>query len=281
MFRLCNIRKAFVAVLVFVVASLQIASTARAQTNAGIHRIDPLRARALLGMDIEDNDGRQMGKLRDLAFNARDGKVLYAIVASGGLLGVRTKLRAIPPGVLSAATAKRNTLAFHATTERWQEAPTFKASDIASLARPERVREIYRHFGKRPPDMKGHALTPTGDTGKAPVASKSIELILASDIVGTSVFDLDHIKVGTVLDLLVSFDEKHSAFVIFSAGELFKDQGHHFAVPLQAMIRTSDENVNLPVTRTIMERAQSFSKVSWEQTGSDEAPIVFRFPVED
>jgi hypothetical protein len=106
-------------------------------------------------------------------------------------------------------------------------------------------------------------------------------MILLSDIVGAGVVDLDRVKVGTVVDVLISFDEKHSAFVIFPAGKPLKARGHHCAVRLQAVTRTSDEELCLPVTHAAMEQAEDFSKVSWEQTGGDEASVVFRYSLPD
>src|SRR5438132_1626221 len=75
-----------------------------AQTNPAVIEIKPIKASRLIGLKVENRDGEEIGKLRDFALDMRTGRIKYAIVASGGFLGVQAKLRAVPPHLLSAAT---------------------------------------------------------------------------------------------------------------------------------------------------------------------------------
>src|SRR5262245_56188796 len=109
-----------------------------AQTNRGDKSIKPLKASKLIGMKVENRDGVEFGKLRDLALDPRTGRIRYAIISSGGFLGVRQKLHAVPPNLLSAATAKRDTLALQLAIDDWKRAPTFRLSELPALTRPER-----------------------------------------------------------------------------------------------------------------------------------------------
>ncbi len=284
MFRRRSIRNTLGAALAFALTCHL--TPARSQTNAPAHQTQPLRARGLIGMDVEDTDGHPLGKLRNLAFNVRDGRMLYAIVGSGGFLGIRSKLRAVPPDVLTAATAKRNTLALHSTAERWVNSPTFKGSQAASLGDPDRMRQIYLYYGKRPPSMAASgtgqsrasrrgALAPTGnDRGQG--AGRQ-DLKFASDIIDATVLDRDQTKVGSVLDLLVAFDEKHPAYVIYSADKLFRTHDNYYAIALENVRVTSEGKLSIPANRAAMEHAPDFSKAVWDEAPTNGTPAVLRY----
>src|ERR1043165_641061 len=90
------------------------------------------RVSQLIGMTVEDRGGWKLGKLWDLAADPRTGRLPYAIVASGGFLGVGRKLRPVPARFVSAATAKRDTLELTFSKEYWENAPQIRRADIAS-----------------------------------------------------------------------------------------------------------------------------------------------------
>src|SRR4051794_21043904 len=93
----------FIALLAGIVVST---SAAEVQTN--VISI-PLRARQLIGMKVEDSDGQKAGTIHNLVLDLNNGKVCYAVIGSGGYLGLRATLRLAPVQVVSAATAKRET----------------------------------------------------------------------------------------------------------------------------------------------------------------------------
>jgi sporulation protein YlmC with PRC-barrel domain len=55
-----------------------------------------LTATSIIGDSVENPKGENMGKIDNLMINLRTGKVEYAVIESGGLLGVGKKLFAIP-----------------------------------------------------------------------------------------------------------------------------------------------------------------------------------------
>ncbi|SMP59242.1 Sporulation protein YlmC, PRC-barrel domain family [Neorhodopirellula lusitana] len=55
-----------------------------------------IRVSQLIGMDIQNPQGEGVGEINDIVLDTRTGKVRYAAVTYGGLLGVGDKLFAVP-----------------------------------------------------------------------------------------------------------------------------------------------------------------------------------------
>src|ERR1051325_11114537 len=87
----------------------------------------------LIGMTVEDRAGEKVGKLHDLAFDPSSSRSHYAIIASGGILSVGRTLRAVPVSLVSAATAKRDTIAIRCLKQQLQNAPVIRSSELLSL----------------------------------------------------------------------------------------------------------------------------------------------------
>jgi uncharacterized protein YrrD len=238
-----------------------------AQTNP----FTPLRVGQLTGMKVEDGDGQKVGTIRNLILDTRSGELKYVVIGSGGVLGVHATLKLAPAQSMSAATAKRDTLAVMVTHAHWNRAPVFKTSSIDSLAEPDRAREISSFFElsvTHASDTNQHALATTGtNTGRQ--ANAPEELKFANELIGARVVNEKLEKIGEVRDLLVSFHRPQMAFVILSNGRLFH-HGHQYAVPLSALTR-SDENGKwmLNVEVAALEQAVPFSTETWQDAKSN------------
>src|SRR5690606_29217536 len=51
---------------------------------------------ALIGRDVFDRNGKKLGAIGDLVVERSSGRISYALVSSGGVLGVGSTLRAVP-----------------------------------------------------------------------------------------------------------------------------------------------------------------------------------------
>jgi sporulation protein YlmC with PRC-barrel domain len=60
------------------------------------------QASKLIGADAEDNQGKDVGEIHDVAIDLQDGRAPFAVVAYGGILGMGTKQTAIPTPSLKA-----------------------------------------------------------------------------------------------------------------------------------------------------------------------------------
>jgi sporulation protein YlmC with PRC-barrel domain len=258
--------------LVLGVLSVPLAATA--QTN---HMPGPLRARQLIGMKVEDSDGQNAGTIRNLVLNMNTGNLRYAVIGTGGFFGVDATLKLAPATALSAATTKRQTLALHATTTQWRNAPAFESSELAEIGKPGRASEISHYFQVSATRASGRTMPSLSKTGREGTPDKqSGELKFTSDLIGKKVVNTKQEKIGDIADLLVSFNEPHTAFVILSGGRLFHRE-YQYAIPLTA-INHSDNKFVLDVDATTMKQAPPFDQAAWEAQGTNTTHSIYRYP---
>ncbi len=232
-------------------------------------------------MKMENQDGNKIGTLNNLILDTRTGKVKYAVISSGGFMGVRSTLKLAPTQIISTGTILRDTLAVNTTTPRWNLAPVFKASQIEMLANPARELEISNYF-KQPEtrivDSQTRPLPATGAIAGSKTAAQRETLKLASDLIGLRVVNLKQEKVGDVVDLLVCFSQSRPTFAVISSGR-FARQKHRFAVPLTALIATDSKNtVVVNADSETLEQAPLFTLKVWESQGAKASGRFYNYP---
>jgi len=255
----------------FFAAVLILTLAAAAQTN---NVSPPLRARQLNGMKVEDSDGHKAGTVRNLVLNLNTGNLRYVVIGSGGYLGVRATSKLAPVEVMSAATAKSETLAINATTPQWRQAPAFKYSNLAAMANRERASEIARYFQISKTNNTGkETAVSLSKTGRDPAPEPRLEF--ASDVIGMRVVNQKREKMGEVVDLLVSFGEPRPAFVIISSGRLFHHD-HQYAVPLNTLT-LSDNKLLWNVDAAALPNAPEYDLGAWNSRGENSSHPVYRY----
>lgn len=251
--------------IMLIVSTMVGAPHVRAQTD---HSPPAVRAAQLMGLKVEDTDGQRIGSIRNLILDARTGELKYAVIASGGFLGVRSTLRLAPTQIMSAATTKRQTLAINSTMNEWLDAPVFKPSELASFAEPHRTREIANSFAA------SRSLSRTG-AGKQ-TNTQPVTLKFASDYIGQRVVNPKQQRVGEVLDLLISFGPPHPAFAIISTGKFFQD-GHHYVIPLSALTQDNRKRLLTSVDTSALETAAPFTEQVWNSPIPGGSSVVYRY----
>jgi sporulation protein YlmC with PRC-barrel domain len=88
----------------------------------------------LVGMDVRSRDGQDIGKIEDLTIDAKNGRIAYAVITSGGFLGMGDKLVAVPWNSLQVQTgqgdrANERFLVLNAQSQDFQKAPSFSSNN--------------------------------------------------------------------------------------------------------------------------------------------------------
>lgn len=235
----------------------------------------PLNAGQLMGLKVEDTDGQKVGTVRNLVLDMRTGRVKFAVIASGGFAGIHSTLKLAPAQLMSAATTKRETLSINATLEQWKGAPTFNRSQLPSLVDPEATERITLYFTKAGTSISSISRAPSR-AGNGRTNNSQCALKLANDLIGRTVVDREHQKVGEVVDLLVGFSQRHMAFVIVSTGKIFV-RGREYAISLKELscVEGSSRLVWDANTATLQD-APPFSQKIWD-AGDLNSPAVFSY----
>jgi sporulation protein YlmC with PRC-barrel domain len=103
-------------------------------------------ADTLIGNDVYNSKNEDLGEIKEIMLDMETGKVSYAVLAFGGMLGMGEKLFAVPWEALTLDTRhKRFTL--NLSKDRLKDAPGFDKAHWPNMADQGWAREIRSFYG--------------------------------------------------------------------------------------------------------------------------------------
>ncbi|MCE9606121.1 MAG: PRC-barrel domain-containing protein [Planctomycetia bacterium] len=110
------------------------------------------RASALVGMNVKNSQGENLGEVKDVVFDISKGQIGYVAVSFGGFLGVGEKLFAVPFQALdSAKDGNSYHLVLNIDKATLEKAPSFDKNSWPNFADPNWARDIDAAYGNRTP----------------------------------------------------------------------------------------------------------------------------------
>ena len=104
-----------------------------------------LSASTLIGNDVRNRQGEDLGKVEDFMLDLKTGRIAYAVLSFGGFLGVGNKLFAVPWSAFT-LDSPRHAFILDVSQERLKEAPGFDKDhwpDVADTAARARIFGFY------------------------------------------------------------------------------------------------------------------------------------------
>ncbi|HDR73581.1 MAG TPA: PRC-barrel domain containing protein [Methanoculleus sp.] len=114
-----------------------------------VERWDIMRAHDIADYAVKNPQGDELGKIKDVVIDIHRGCIAYAVLASGGFLGLGEKHLAIPWDAFS-YNAVDNTFILDIPKERLENAPGFDEKNWPATADREWMTGMYTHFGYEP-----------------------------------------------------------------------------------------------------------------------------------
>ena len=103
-------------------------------------------ANTLLGNDVYNKEGESLGDIKEFMIDMASGKVAYAVLSFGGLLGMGDKLFAVPWAALTLDTVnKRFTL--NVRKEVLKDAPGFDKKRWPSMSDKTWASGVHSFYG--------------------------------------------------------------------------------------------------------------------------------------
>jgi sporulation protein YlmC with PRC-barrel domain len=131
-----------------------------------------MAASTLDGDRVMSSDGHDIGKLKDIMLDVRSGRIAYAVLSSGGFLGIGDKLLAIPWSALTLDTVQK-CFVLSLTAERVKNAPGFDKNHWPSMADATWATSIHQYYGREPYWGNGRPLPRYGVSDIPPEPSTS------------------------------------------------------------------------------------------------------------
>lgn len=215
-----------------------------------------LRARDVMRMSVHSSTGEEVGKIKDLVVDTRSGQIVYAVVSSGGVLGVGDTTRAVPMGAIHFENDRRESFALDVSTNDFQKAPAFSSEQLAALADENRADYIYRAY-----HQSWQPLT-AGNSGDV----STFPLRLASSLMDADLRSGDQ-TVGHSQDLVVNMNDRKSALIV-QPNESFAGTANPFVVPFNyvSVGNVGSDTFTTRVTRNDFTSAQAFDTNAWNSS---------------
>lgn len=108
------------------------------QTDTLSHRSNITRfnkASDLIGMNVKNHLGENLGEIKDLVVDLQTGRISYAVLATGGFLGIGDKYIAIPPSAFTSDDVDMK-LVLNADKTKIQQAPGFAKNNWPEVENP-------------------------------------------------------------------------------------------------------------------------------------------------
>jgi len=176
-------------------------------------------ARQLIGLNIENASGDNLGKLSDIVVDLESGRALYGIAT---LKGGGTK--AVAPANLVLVGGDK--LRFTGNKEKLQNAPAVnRDSDLTSS---EYAARVYGHYGQE------HSWFDTND--------KFDNVHRASDVLKMKVITSQDEKLGQVQNLFLDLQKGRVLYVVLNAAQSVGGNGNLFVLPPNAFTLGKDKS---------------------------------------
>ncbi len=109
----------------------------------------PVKASSIIGTDVVNPKGDNLGDIKEVVIDPHTGKVAYAVVSFGGFLSMGEKLFAIPFSAFEYNAAK-NEYVLDISKERLEAAPGFDADHWPSMSDEKWNRDVYKYYQRSP-----------------------------------------------------------------------------------------------------------------------------------
>ena len=110
---------------------------------------DVMAAETLQGDDVINHQGEKLGSIEDIMLDVSSGKVAYAVLSFGGILGMGDKLFAIPWGALT-LDADRKCFVLDVPKDGLQSAPGFDKDHWPAMADASWAAQVYAYYNQPP-----------------------------------------------------------------------------------------------------------------------------------
>ncbi len=106
-------------------------------------------ADTLIGNDVYNHLDEDLGDIKEIMLDMRNGRVGYAVLSFGGFLGMGEKLFAVPWNALKLDTENK-CFRLNVEKSRLESAPGFDKGDWPDMADQRWATEIHSYYGTTP-----------------------------------------------------------------------------------------------------------------------------------
>jgi sporulation protein YlmC with PRC-barrel domain len=218
----------------------------RTASKQGQQAMVDMRASRIIGRDVHNAQGKELGEISDLVVDMNANRIQYAILQRGGVLGIGDKAYAIPVSRFTTSGDRRLTL--NLSEDQIKGSPEIdRRADWNDARLWSNVGQYYHRTLGMP---------------AAAQAGSGQRFQRASDVIGMEVMGANGDHVGEVEDLVVNVQDGSIHYAVLEFDREWNPNDKLVALPLSSF-RPSNGNLLLNMTREQVAGAPSFERRDW------------------
>lgn len=210
-------------------------------------------AHDLIGRELTGSTGEKLGEIKDLVVDMKDGKIIYALVGSGGFLGVNEALRAVPFAALHPSSRDLRDFTLNIDRARWGQAPTMPANRLDLLGEKETAKATFTYYGS---DMDGDFTRHDPKDGD--------RLLRVSNLKGRDVTN-GGVKVGEIEDLIVHLNSRR-VLALLDPENNYTGSDRKFLIDVHQLNSGPEQRLTTTLTRDQFANVTAPKRNWWEDT---------------
>ncbi len=211
-----------------------------------------MRVSQLMGKNVENVQGENLGEIKDLVIDVNNERVFYAILEFGGFLGMGEKLFAYPVRSFGQSSADADKLVLNVDKEKLKAAPGF-----ARDSWPD-----WLTYGKQVD--KYH-----GETVKLKSMANQ-KLVRASELIGKDVNDRTGKDMGEIDDMVVNMNSGRIHYAVLEFDQSWNLNDKLISMPLRAFNYVAgDKDLVLNIDKESIDTKRAYQKDSWPDINDD------------
>ena len=127
------------------------------EPGAESQQINAFMVEKIIGSKVINVKGETLGKIESLVVDIDTGRILYAVLESGGFLGIGDKLFPVPWASL-AALPSEGIFFLNQSKEQMQKAPAFDKKNLPNMGDMRWGEGIFKHYGAPGYEQQGPRL---------------------------------------------------------------------------------------------------------------------------
>ena len=235
--------------------------------NARSYRVGKVeKANELIGRNVVNRQDEKIGDVADFAVDLESGRILYALISSGGFLGVGDQVSAVPVQMLRAGQNDKE-LTLNVDKERLKNAPKFTEERAENIARPAFVREVYSYYGR-----------PIGWLARGD-STEFKNAHLASKLLKAEVNNRNGERIGRIANMATDPSAGRVVYVILNPTRALDEGGHLYAVPPMTLTAGRENGTLMAdLDKNRLASAPRFQPGNWQEiTAPSYAGNVYQF----
>jgi sporulation protein YlmC with PRC-barrel domain len=222
---------------------------ASSKATQGAHDV---RSSKLIGTEVKNVQGENLGEIKDLVIDLGDSRVHYAVLSFGGVAGVGDKLFAYPITTFK-PSAEGDKLVLSVSKDRLKNAPGFDKDKWPDWADNRYRGEVDKYF-------------------QAKSAKSGERMVRASQLIGKNVDDSKGANAGEIEDIIVTTTDGRIPYLVLDFDKSWSPDDKLLPLPLAAFAFPTDKDkkVVLNVEKEKLDMARGFDEKSWPDLNSAE-----------